>query len=71
MSKREHIFEKHRGCEIPHCHICDGGLAYCVVCKGAEGSLPTECPGAPMSGRTQDAVYAGLTNFVGGEWVGL
>ena len=25
--------------------ICDGGLAYCKTCHGAEGSLPTECPG--------------------------
>lgn len=51
------------------CHICDGGLALCTVCKGAEGSLPTECPGYAMDGSTQEAVYAGDLDYQGGKWV--
>lgn len=27
------------------CPICDGGLAYCTVCKGGESELDTPCPG--------------------------
>ena len=45
------------------------GLYECPVCKGSEGTLPTECPGAPMSMRVQDRVIAGLLDFKGGQWV--
>jgi hypothetical protein len=31
------------------CQFCDGGLFACTVCDGAEGSLPTDCPGTPSS----------------------
>ncbi len=27
---------KHERCEIPYCHICDGGLFVCSVCGAAE-----------------------------------
>lgn len=30
------------------CNYCDGGLAYCTVCKRAEGELAYECPGEPV-----------------------
>ncbi len=60
----EHQFERHDGgCEIMHCHICDGGLAVCTVCRGGEGSLPTECPGQPMTGQQQEDVYAGTLDY--------
>jgi hypothetical protein len=48
-----------------HCHICDGGLALCVVCGGAEGSLPTECPGRPLTAAEEDAIMAGTMDFEG------
>lgn len=51
------------------CNICDGGLALCKVCGGAEGSLPKECPGSRMTSDQEDAVYAGTLDFVGGKWV--
>jgi hypothetical protein len=44
-------------------------LFICAVCRGAEGSLPTECPGERMDEATQDAVYAGRRDFVGGVWI--
>lgn len=52
-----------------NCPICDGGLAYCTVCKGAEGSLPTECPGSPMSAEVQEKIMQGETDFYAGQWV--
>jgi hypothetical protein len=56
-------------CEDVHCEFCEGGLFMCVTCRGAEGSLPRDCPGAPMSEVTQDAIYLGGLDYRGGEWV--
>lgn len=67
----DHQYLKHRDCELMHCHICDGGLAVCTVCKGAEGSLPTECPGLQMSAAQQEAVYQGHMDYQNGKWVKL
>lgn len=50
------------------CNYCDGGLASCDVCGGAEASLPTHCPGKPMSHQEQDEVAAGVLDFVDGQW---
>jgi hypothetical protein len=55
----EHILEKHDKCEIPHCCVCDGGLAICTVCGGAEGTLTEDCCGRILSGDEQDDVYYG------------
>lgn len=49
-------------------HDREDGLAHCKVCGGAEGSLPTECPGARMSEVEEGAVYAGLFDFRNGYW---
>lgn len=56
-------------CDSEDCPCCSGGLAWCAVCGGAEGSLPKECPGVTMSPEQLDAVYAGKLNFVNGMWV--
>lgn len=64
----EHIFVEHANCEEIHCPICDGGLAVCSVCDGAEGSLPSECPGSKMDGERQGEVYRGLADFKNGQW---
>lgn len=50
------------------CAICDGGLALCKVCGGAEGCLPSECPGLAMTTEQIDQVYAGEIDFVDGIW---
>lgn len=49
-------------------HYRDDGLLHCKICNGAEGSLPTECPGERMTEAQEDAVYAGSLDFVGGMW---
>jgi hypothetical protein len=64
------LFKCGPNCDNPgRCPYCDGGLAYCTVCHGAEGSLPTSCPGRPMSQEVQDDVYACRLDFRDGAWV--
>lgn len=41
----------------------------CTVCNGAEGTLPTECPGRLMSSARQEHIYAGRIDFKDGEWI--
>lgn len=51
------------------CQYCSGGLLFCVICGGAEGSLTSECPGARMSDEEEDAVYKTRTlDFKNGKW---
>lgn len=52
-------------------HVCDDrddGLLYCEICNGAEGSLPTNCPGRPMTVEEGDLVYEGKLDYSDGEW---
>lgn len=66
-------FPKHKfhRCSEFDCYTCDGGLAFCDVCKGAEVSLPTDCPGAPMQEELQDAVQAGTLDYTRKDgWTG-
>lgn len=51
------------------CHICRGGLFSCTVCHGAEGTLPTDCPGRAMTKEEQDSVMSGRIDFRGDAWV--
>lgn len=65
----EHIFHV---CDDPAeydaCYVCSGGLVDCTVCGGAEGALPTECPGVRMTAEQIEGVYTGAINFVNGNW---
>jgi hypothetical protein len=54
----KHTFEKR-----------DDDLASCSVCKGGEGSLPTECPGIAMTEDQQSRIYGGTLDYVRGAWV--
>jgi hypothetical protein len=45
----EHVFYECDGISCRdrgHCVYCEGGLAYCTVCKKGEGELEKICPGA-------------------------
>ena len=55
-------------CDNPYCNYCRGGLAFCTVCDGAEGSLTTNCCGKSMSEKTSDSVYACKIDFKDGHW---
>lgn len=50
-------------CRGEGCLICEGGLGYCCVCRGAEGSLPTCCPGERMQDVVETSVYQGLCDY--------
>ena len=41
----------------------EDGLSHCLVCGGAEGSLPTLCPGRKMTAAQHDGVYARELDF--------
>lgn len=47
----------------------EDGLMHCTVCSGAEGSLPTHCPGRKMTEEEKDAVFQGESNFKNGNWL--
>lgn len=65
----EHVLYECDGrCGGGLCHYCTGGLASCEVCGGAEGTLPTDCPGAPMSQVVQERVYQAQSDYVDGKW---
>lgn len=52
------------------CCLCQGGLFSCTRCGGGEASLPTDCPGVPMTEEQQDGVMAGLLDYLRDEgWV--
>jgi hypothetical protein len=53
------------------CVICEGGLSFCRVCRGAEGTLTTDCPGEPMSEALENAVFRGKVDFRSGIWLSL
>jgi hypothetical protein len=62
----KHTFHNRETCVAEHCATCEGGLAWCVVCGGAESCLPTECPGSRMTGRQLDLISAGNLDYVNG-----
>ena len=47
--------------------ICDRNgevvLGLCKICGGAEGSMPTNCPGRRLTGDELDAIFAGRLDF--------
>lgn len=65
----QHIRQRCR-CGEGTCWHCGGGLFMCKTCGGAEGSVPTDCPGERMDEATENQVYAGQLNFIRGPgWV--
>lgn len=50
--------------------VIDGGMAICKVCGGAEGSLPTTCPGFRLSWAQEEAIYKGRLDFTEDGWKG-
>lgn len=50
------------------CQFCDGGLGYCEVCHGFEGSLSSECPGFALDDAIQDEIYLHGLDFKDGKF---
>lgn len=45
-------------------------LAHCKVCGGAEGTLPTDCPGRRLTDVEEERIWIhGNLDFVDGKWV--
>lgn len=63
-----HRWLVHENCETLYCNVCEGGLGVCTVCCGAEGTLPTHCPGHEVPESVLMSVYAGLMDYRGGRW---
>jgi hypothetical protein len=55
---------KHRLENVPNME----GVSHCVVCGGAEGGLPTECPGRKLTAEEGDQIYDGLLDYKDGQW---
>ncbi len=55
-------------CHEDECFICNGGLALCNVCGGAEASMPTDCPGRRLTADELDAIQDGTINFKDGSF---
>lgn len=51
------------GPECEGCPVCEGGLASCDNCGGAEGSMPTDCPQRLMTQEEWEAVYRGELDY--------
>lgn len=51
-------------CAEGRCMFCEGGLSMCVICGGAECTLPTDCPGERMSEDTERQITAGTLDFL-------
>lgn len=57
-------------CNHVGCQFCDGGLGWCTVCDGFEGTLPTECPGRKITEEEAAKIYKWKSlDFINGEWV--
>ncbi len=64
-----HKLITHQDCEITNCLICDGGLAICTVCGGAEGALTTDCAGIQLTSNQLDSIHQGQLDFQNDLWV--
>ncbi|MBA4219055.1 MAG: hypothetical protein C0460_17175 [Methylibium sp.] len=65
----DHKLYQCRGCSANFCPFCMGGLKFCTVCNGAEGTLTTHCTGARLSVPQELAVKAGRLDYANGLWV--
>jgi hypothetical protein len=43
-------------------------LEHCKVCHCAEGTLPQECPGKPVSYEDQSFIMSGQLEYLRGKW---
>ncbi len=57
-------------CQDENCERCLSGMCYvtnlyiCAVCGGAEGDLPTDCPGERVPHSLLMEVMAGRANYL-------
>lgn len=67
--RREHTPHKCiQPCTQDYCVYCEGGLIFCTVCGGFEGSLTDVCCGFQLHSTVLEAIYKGGLNFLGNAW---
>ena len=66
----KHIWYEHKGgCPNPgRCAYCDGGLSFCTVCGGFEGTLTADCCNFKLHETVLEAVYKGGLDFKNDLW---
>lgn len=65
----EHIFYECK-CNKTGCQFCDGGLRWCTVCNGFEGTLTTECCRRKITEEEEDKIYKQkVLDFKNGKWI--
>lgn len=57
-----HKHHWHR-CDDGNCFICVGGLGYCNICGGAEGTLTTDCGYVRLDSVAQDKIMNGEIDY--------
>lgn len=62
----DHMFKQ---CDCGDCHVCVWGMNECLVCKGAEGTLTTDCPKVPLCRDVLDQVFDKEVDYVDGRWI--
>lgn len=66
MDKNGHILYTDEDTEVPDV-ICDPqgsvALSLCKICGGAEGAMPTNCPGRPLTTEELDLIQIGELDF--------
>lgn len=66
----QHTYYKCERRDCYPCQFCEGGLSWCVVCNGFEGSLTTDCCGRKITDEEEDRIYKqGTLDFKAGQWV--
>jgi len=49
--------------------VCFGRMA-CRTCGGEDCSLPTDCPGRPLTAREKNKIEADRLDYYDGRWIG-
>ncbi len=71
MATKAHVYYECKDPECLGCCYCEGGLAFCIDCKGGEASLPTDCPNRPMTDAEEEGIMAGKLDFQDEKWLNL
>ena len=64
----KHLYITHKDCMKLHCAICDGGLAVCGICNGAESSLTTDCCGRKITSLEENEISNSILDFKENSW---
>jgi len=65
----KHIYDDKCKCNNEdRCFVCYG-LKYCIICKGAESSLTTECCERKLTEKEDQDISHGRLDFINSSWI--